>query len=97
MLYQRHCDIFFLKIGERIATSTVDGIIKQALRQPEKERARIAEVLISSLDHTPDADVELAWQEEIGKRLKEIDSGKVQCIPWEDTRNRLYENARATY
>jgi putative addiction module component (TIGR02574 family) len=80
-----------------MATSTVAGIIKQALKQPEKERARIAETLISSLDHTPDADVELAWQEEIGKRLKEIDSGKVKCIPWEDVRNRLYENARTQH
>ena len=75
--------------------NTVDGIIEQALKQPEKERARIAETLILSLDHTPDADVELAWQKEIGKRLKEIDSGKVQCIPWEDIRIRLYKNARS--
>ena len=76
-----------------MATSTVAGIIKQALKQPEKERARIAETLISSLDYTPDVDVELAWQEEIWKRLKEIDSWKVKCIPWEDVRNRLYENS----
>ena len=80
-----------------MATSTVTGIIKQALKQPEKERARIAETLITSLDYTPDADVELAWQEEIGKRLKEIDSGKVKCIPWEDVRKRLYENARTQH
>ena len=78
-----------------MSSISVESIIDQALQQPEKERARIAERLISSLDHTADANVELAWQEEVGRRLKEIDSGAVECTPWEDVRARLYENARA--
>ncbi len=76
-----------------MSKNSVNRIIDQALQQPERERARIAETLISSLDQTIDMDVELAWQEEIGKRLREIDSGAVQCIPWEDIRSKLYENA----
>lgn len=72
-----------------MSINTVDRIIDQALQQPERERARIAEKLISSLDQTTDLDVELAWQKEIGKRLKEIDSGAVECIPWEEVRNKL--------
>ena len=78
-----------------MSINTVDRIIDQALQQPERERARIAEKLISSLDQTTELDVELAWQKEIGKRLKEIDSGAVECIPWEEVRNKLYENANA--
>lgn len=78
-----------------MSNNCVESIIDQALQQPEKERARIAERLISSLEHTADIDVELAWQEEVGRRLKEIDSGTIQCIPWEDIRARLYENAQA--
>ena len=74
---------------------TVEGIIDQALKKPEKERALIAERLISSLDSTNDKDVELAWQKEIEKRLNEIDSGIVRCIPWEDVREQLYKNAHA--
>ena len=42
--------------------------------------------MISSLDQNVDQDVELAWQEEIGSRLREIDSGVAECIPWEDVR-----------
>lgn len=76
---------------------TIEGIIDQALKKPEKERALIAERLISSLDSASDKDVELAWQKEIEKRLKEIDSGIVRCIPWEDVRERLYQNAHAQY
>lgn len=78
-----------------MSINTVDHIIDQALQQPEKERARIAERLISSLDQTTDLDVELAWQKEIDKRLREIDSGAVECIPWEDVRSKLYQNANA--
>ena len=76
-----------------MSTNIVEGIIAQALQQTEKERARIAETLIASLDQTADIDIELAWQKEVGKRLKEIDSGAVKCVPWEDVRSRLYENA----
>ena len=78
-----------------MSANTVNRIIDQALQQPERERARIAETLISSLDQTSDLDIELAWQNEIGKRLREIESGAVECIPWEDVRNKLYKNANA--
>ncbi|WP_084605237.1 addiction module protein [Desulfonatronum thioautotrophicum] len=30
---------------------------------------------------------------EINKRIHEIDSGAVKCIPWEEIRDRLYRNA----
>lgn len=74
---------------------SVDDIIDQALRQPEKERARIAEILISSLEKPANKDIELAWQEEVTKRLHEIDSGAVRCIPWEEVRDKLRRNASA--
>ncbi len=74
---------------------TAEAIIDKALKKPEKERALIVERLISSLDSTTDKDVELAWQKEIEKRLHEIDTGIVQCIPWEDVRDQLSKNAHA--
>lgn len=74
---------------------STDDIINQALRQPEKERARMAEILISSLEKIVDKNVELAWQEEVTKRLEEIDSGIIKCIPWEEVRDKLRQNASA--
>ena len=76
-----------------MATAVADEILDSALRQPEKDRARIAETLIASLDVTVDREIEQAWQHEIDKRLGEIDSGLVKCIPWEEVRDRLYRNA----
>lgn len=77
-----------------MATATITNrILDDALRQPEKERARIAETLIASLDAAPGPEVKRAWQEEIDRRLREMDSGTVQCIPWEQVRDRLQRNA----
>ena len=74
-------------------TYVADDILDSALKQPEAERARIAETLIASLDVTTDVTVDLAWQAEINQRLYELDSGQVKCIPWEEVRDKLHRNA----
>ncbi len=70
-----------------------DRILSNALRQTDTERARIAEALIASLDTPTDEDIDRAWQIEIENRLRDLDSGAVKCIPWEEVRDRLYRNA----
>ncbi len=76
-----------------MSTAVTDEILGNALRQKETDRARIAEALIASLDVPADRDIEIAWQAEIDKRLREIDSDTVRCVPWEDIRDQLYRNA----
>lgn len=76
-----------------MGTAVADEILGNALKQPETDRARIAEALIASLDVPVDHKVDQAWQVEIDKRLREIDSGTVKCVPWEEVRDRLYRNA----
>ncbi len=76
-----------------MSTPVADEILGNALKQPETDRARIAEALIASLDVPADRDIEIAWQTEIDKRLHEIDSATVKCVPWEEVRDRLYRNA----
>jgi putative addiction module component (TIGR02574 family) len=43
-----------------------------------RERARLAERLIASLDEKVDADAEVAWVREGERRLDELRSGKVK-------------------
>ena len=76
-----------------MSTAVANEILGNALRQSESDRARIAEALIASLDVPADRDIEIAWQADIDKRLREIDSGAVTCVPWEEIRDRLYRNA----
>ena len=64
----------------------------KALQLPAKERARLAERLISSLDQETDPDAEMLWLQEAERRLDELESGKVAGIP----ADRVFEKARST-
>ena len=76
-----------------MSTAVADEILGSALKQPDTERARIAEALIASLDAPAEHEVDQAWQVEIDRRLRQIDSGAVKCVPWVEVRDRLYRNA----
>jgi putative addiction module component (TIGR02574 family) len=54
----------------------------------EEERAELAGSLIGSLDATVD-EAEAAWNQEIGRRIENLDSGKAKTIPWEEVRSRI--------
>ena len=55
----------------------------QALKLSRRERARLAQRLISSLDQEVDADAERLWLAEAERRLADLKSGKVAAIPAE--------------
>ena len=57
-----------------------DAIAEQLLSLPPHDRARMAELLLASLEET-DTDVKRAWAEEIGRRVAELHSGSVQGVP----------------
>lgn len=61
-------------------TDKTQVIVEQALKLSPTERAEVAEKLIVSLDEVPETDVEQAWQEEIQKRLAQVDRGEVELI-----------------
>ncbi|MHB8253688.1 MAG: addiction module protein [Acidiferrobacter sp.] len=64
-------------------------ILDRALAMPEDDRAAIAERLLVSLDAKPDHNVEEAWQQEIQRRLLDIDRDGIACVPWEEVRRRM--------
>jgi len=64
-------------------------ILKEALKLPPEARAALAGTLIDSLDETIDTDAESAWEAEIVVRLKEIDEGTVNLVPWAEARARI--------
>jgi putative addiction module component (TIGR02574 family) len=71
-------------------TPDVSELLKKALALPPEARAALATSLFESLDEEPaDEGVEAAWSEEIKRRIEDIDSGKVEMIPYEEVRRRL--------
>ena len=61
-------------------------ILQEAMQLPPEARAALAGSLLESLDDTLDEDVESAWEAEIAKRVKELDSGSLKPIPWSEAR-----------
>jgi putative addiction module component (TIGR02574 family) len=66
-----------------------EELLNNALLLNEKERALMAEKLVSSLDSGYDIEAEKEWQHEIDKRISEIDNGKVKLLPWNKVRKQL--------
>ena len=64
-------------------------ILKEALPLSEEERGELASALLESLDPMVDDGVEQAWEEEIARRIHEIDSGKVKTVSWEEAKKRI--------
>ena len=64
-------------------------VLEDALKLTTNERAEVAEQLIANLDEASDTDVEQAWQEEVQRRLQQIERGEVKTIPWEVVQRRL--------
>jgi putative addiction module component (TIGR02574 family) len=68
----------------------VSELLKQALALPAEARAALANSLLESLDEDVlDEGAEQEWEREIQRRLKELDSGAVQTIPWSEVRRRM--------
>ncbi|MBH0210246.1 MAG: addiction module protein, partial [Nitrospira sp.] len=58
-------------------------VLEEALKLSPNERAEVAEQLIASLEEAPDTAVEQAWQQEVQRRLQQVERGEVKTIPWE--------------
>ena len=61
-------------------TQEVSELLKKALALPPEARAALAGSLLESLDDTVDASAEEEWNQEIARRIRELDSAKVKPI-----------------
>ena len=66
---------------------TLEELEAQALKLSIKERSELVHRLIVSIDGeqegTPEA-IAKAWEEEIARRVDELESGRMQLIPGEE-------------
>jgi putative addiction module component (TIGR02574 family) len=61
----------------------VEELSHKARALPPEDRVRLAEELLASVQEVS-PEVEAAWDEEIRRRVAEIDSGKVKLVPAEE-------------
>jgi len=66
----------------------ISELLKKALALPAAAHAALAGSLLESLDETVDEGA-AAWQEEIARRIQELDSGKVRPVAWAIARRQI--------
>ena len=64
-------------------------LTREALALPAQDRARLAELLLSSLDDLPGEEVERLWITEAQRRAGQIDRGELPPVTAEDLRQRV--------
>lgn len=69
-------------------TPEVSKLLEKALSLSIEEQEALADSLISNLGGKVDEGVEAAWAAEIGRRIKELDSGHATTTSWEEVRRR---------
>jgi putative addiction module component (TIGR02574 family) len=64
-------------------------LLNNALELPSADRGRLAAMLIESLESDADPGADAAWDEEIHRRLSDIDAGRTPLIPWDEARDQI--------
>ncbi len=69
-------------------SAEVSKILEQAMALSVEEQEALAESLISNLSGKVDQQIVAAWDDEVKKRIADLESGKAKTIPWEEVRQR---------
>lgn len=69
--------------------NTFEEILRAALALPPGMRAMLADHLLASLDAPNQKEIDAAWAEEIERRIRDIDEGKVEMIDGEVVMQKL--------
>jgi putative addiction module component (TIGR02574 family) len=69
-------------------TPEVSKLLEKALSLTVEEQETLADSLISSLGGKVEDGVLAAWDEEVKRRVAELDSGKAKTVPWTEVRQR---------
>ncbi len=68
---------------------TFEEVMRAALALPPGARAMLADHILESLDDPNQTKIDAAWAEEIERRIRDIDEGKVKLIPGEEVLAKL--------
>jgi len=63
-------------------TERFTEVADKALRLPQNEQLRLARTLLENTEATGDVGAEAAWEEEIERRIRNIDSGLAKGRPF---------------
>lgn len=71
-------------------STSAKKLLEEALHLEENERATLAGALIESLHGPAEVGVEEASERVIERRVRELEAGTAETIPWSEVRARLF-------
>jgi putative addiction module component (TIGR02574 family) len=70
-------------------TQEISELLRRALELPSEARAALADSLLESLDETVGASAEEEWEQEIARRIGELDAETVRPVSWSEARHQM--------
>ena len=70
-------------------SKALEEVTREAIQLPRHQRLTLARLLIELDDPGSDADIEGAWDEEIRARVRAVEEGRVEGIPYEQVLARV--------
>ena len=77
-----------------VMATTVEQLAEQAMNLPTESRARLADLLVESLDGDKLGPIDQLWVAEAKRRRDEVRSGRVETIPGEEALQKVRDVVR---
>ena len=75
-------------------TQIAEKIFSDAMQLDESERAELAVKLMDTLEASVDTGYDEAWLTEISERERQLETGEVQAIPWEEAKKMMFGDGK---
>jgi hypothetical protein len=75
-------------------TTTVEQLIEQAMTLPGESGARLADLLVESLEREDLGESERLWTTEAMRRRDEVRTGKVEAVAGDDALRQVRDSVR---
>jgi len=75
-------------------STTVEDLAEQAMNLPGESRARLADLLVESLDADALTEIDKLWLSEAKRRRDEVRAGKVKTIPGDEALRSVRDSLR---
>lgn len=77
-----------------VMATSVERLAEQALKLPSEARARLADLLVESLDADELGRIDRLWTAEAKRRRDEVRAGRVKTIPGDQARRKVRDAVR---
>lgn len=74
--------------------ATVEQLVTEAMTLPSESRARLADLLVESLDAADIGPIEQAWLVEAKRRRDDVRAGRVEAVPGEEALRNVRDSVR---